>query len=113
MNAHLFLDRRPEILDQMKTVSHLAGPAVRPAGLPAIRQQAIHTAPLREAVPIRDPDTGHVISPVVAAAPCLKPRSMLTISQARSVDALKQDSPEFASMRSLALRFVSAIFPAH
>jgi hypothetical protein len=25
INAHLFLDRRPEILDQMKTVSHLAG----------------------------------------------------------------------------------------
>jgi hypothetical protein len=25
INAHLFLDLRPEILDQMKTVSHLAG----------------------------------------------------------------------------------------
>ena len=30
---------------------------------------------------------------------------MLTISQARRVDALKQSSPEFASMRSLAMRF--------
>ncbi len=46
-----------------------------------------------------------MISPVVAAALCLKPRSMLTISQARRVDALKQSSPEFVSMRSLAMRF--------
>ncbi|MQW15686.1 ISL3 family transposase [Sinorhizobium meliloti] len=61
--------------------------------------------PGRNAVPIRDPETGHVISPVVAAALCLKPRSMLTISQARRVDALKQSSPEFVSMRSLAMRF--------
>ncbi|MDK1494716.1 hypothetical protein QN219_32925 [Sinorhizobium sp. 7-81] len=30
---------------------------------------------------------------------------MLTISQARRVDALKQGSPEFNSMRSLAMRF--------
>ncbi|AFL50527.1 hypothetical protein ABIE78_003681 [Sinorhizobium fredii] len=61
--------------------------------------------PGRDAVPIRDPETGHVISPVVAAALCIKPRSMLTISQARKVDALKQGSPEFALMRSLGMRF--------
>ncbi|WP_419248120.1 ISL3 family transposase [Sinorhizobium meliloti] len=30
---------------------------------------------------------------------------MLTISQARRVDALKQSPPEFVSMRSLAMRF--------
>lgn len=30
---------------------------------------------------------------------------MLTISQARKVDALKQGSPEFALMRSLGMRF--------
>jgi transposase len=46
-----------------------------------------------------------VISPVVAAALCLKPRSILTISQARKVDALKQGSPEFALMRGLGMRF--------
>lgn len=58
--------------------------------------------PPRDAViPIRDPETGHVISPVVAAALCMKPRSTLTITQARKVDALKQGSPEFALMRSL------------
>ncbi|NRQ19007.1 hypothetical protein BHMPCIPO_06274 [Ensifer sesbaniae] len=61
--------------------------------------------PGRDAVPIRDPETGAVISPIVAAALCMKPRSMLTISQARRVDALKQGSPEFTSMRSLAMRF--------
>ncbi|WP_457852904.1 ISL3 family transposase, partial [Sinorhizobium medicae] len=59
----------------------------------------------RGVVPIRDPETGHVISPVVAAALCIKPRSMLTITQARKVDALKQGAPEFALMRSLGMRF--------
>ncbi len=44
-------------------------------------------------------------TPVVAAALCLKPRSMLTITQARRVDALKQSSPEFILMRSLGMRF--------
>ncbi|WP_459178720.1 IS21 family transposase [Sinorhizobium meliloti] len=61
--------------------------------------------PGRDTVPIRDPETGHVISPVVAAALCIKPRSMLTVSQARKVDALKQGSPEFVLMRSLGMRF--------
>ncbi|WP_431076881.1 transposase [Sinorhizobium meliloti] len=44
--------------------------------------------------------------PVVAAALCMKPRSMLTVSQARKVDALKQGSPEFVLMRSLGMRFL-------
>jgi hypothetical protein len=59
------------------------------------------------ATPIRvlDPATGHVISPVVAAALCMKPRGMLTPDQARKVDALKQAAPAFAAMRSLAMRF--------
>jgi len=61
--------------------------------------------PARDAVPIRDPETGHVISPVVAAALCMKPRSMVTINQASKVDALKQGSHKFALMRSLAMRF--------
>jgi hypothetical protein len=41
---------------------------------------------------ILDPATGHVISPVVAAALCMKPRGMLTPDQARKVDVLKQPS---------------------
>lgn len=40
--------------------------------------------------PVRDPETGHAISPVVAAALCIKPRGLLTDRQARKVDALKQ-----------------------
>ena len=56
-------------------------------------------------VRVLDPATGHVISPIVAAALCIKPRGMLTPNQSRKVDALKQASPDFAAMRSLAMRF--------
>lgn len=55
--------------------------------------------------PVRDPDTGHAISPVVAAALCIKPRGRLSDQQARKVDALKRGSHPFATMRSLAMRF--------
>ncbi|BCH26838.1 hypothetical protein MesoLjLb_66230 [Mesorhizobium sp. L-8-3] len=51
--------------------------------------------------PVRDPDTGHAISPVVAAALYIKPRGLLTPRQARKVDALKQGSDAFAEMRRL------------
>jgi hypothetical protein len=40
----------------------------------------IRHPPARDAVLIRDPATGRVISPVVAAALCMKPRSTLTIN---------------------------------
>ncbi|WP_353654276.1 ISL3 family transposase [Agrobacterium sp. Ap1] len=55
--------------------------------------------------PVRDPDTGHMISSVVAAALCIKPRGLLTDLQARKVNALKQGSRAFAIMRGLAMRF--------
>ncbi|MBB3148533.1 transposase [Phyllobacterium trifolii] len=55
--------------------------------------------------PVRDPDTGHVISSVVAAALCIKPRGLLTDLQTRKVNALKQGSTAFAIMRDLAMRF--------
>lgn len=55
--------------------------------------------------PVRNPETGHAISPVIAAALCIKPRGKLTSDQARKVDALKAGSPAFATMRSLAMRF--------
>ncbi len=55
--------------------------------------------------PVRDLDTGHAISPVVAAALCMKPRGQLTPRQAKKVDALKQGSDAFAERRSLAMRF--------
>ena len=55
--------------------------------------------------PVRDPETGHAISPVIAAALCIKPRGKLTPDQARKVDALKAGSPAFATMRCLVMRF--------
>ncbi len=55
--------------------------------------------------PVRDPQTGHLISPVVAAALCIKPRGALTRNQARKVDALKQGSHTFAVLRSFSMRF--------
>ena len=52
-----------------------------------------------------DPSTGWQIPPTAAASLCLKPRGQLTPSQARKVDALKQASQSFATMRRLAMRF--------
>ena len=52
-----------------------------------------------------DPATGRSISPIVAAALCIKPRGLLTANQAAKVDAMKKDWPEFAAMRRLAMRF--------
>src|SRR5574337_1105023 len=60
-------------------------------------------------VPVRvrtlDPMTGRVISPLTAAALCVKPRGQMTPRQAASVDALKTASAEFTAMRRLAMRF--------
>ena len=51
-----------------------------------------------------DPATGWQISPVVAAALCMKPTPMLTHSQAVMVAVLKEASPSFVVMRRLAMR---------
>jgi hypothetical protein len=53
----------------------------------------------------RDPTTGRPLSPLTAAALCIKPRPQLTARQAAIVDTLKTSSSEFASMRQLAMRF--------
>nr|WP_281249181.1 ISL3 family transposase [Paracoccus homiensis] len=55
--------------------------------------------------PVRDPETGHAISPVIAAALCIKPRGKLTLEQVRKVEALKAGSKAFTTMRHLAMRF--------
>ena len=52
-----------------------------------------------------DPATGWLISPIVAASLCIKPRGLLTPDQAAKVDALKSASPDFTAMRRLAMRF--------
>jgi transposase len=52
-----------------------------------------------------DPMTGRVISPLTAAALCVKPRGQMTARQIANVDALKAASAEFTAMRRLAMRF--------
>jgi transposase len=52
-----------------------------------------------------DPMTGWMISPIVAASLCIKPRGLFTPRQAAKVDALKSASPDFTTMRRLAMRF--------
>ena len=46
-----------------------------------------------------DPATGRLISPIVAAALCVKPRGLLTSAQAAKVDVMKSEWPDFAAMR--------------
>jgi hypothetical protein len=52
-----------------------------------------------------DSMTGRVISPLTAAALCVKPRGQMTARQAANVDALKAASAEFTTMRRLAMQF--------
>ena len=52
-----------------------------------------------------DPMTGRVISPLTAAALCVRPRGQMTARQVANVDALKAASAEFTAMRRLAMRF--------
>ena len=49
--------------------------------------------------PSVDPATGRSISPIVAAALCIKPRGTLTSAQAVNVDVLKSELPDFTVMR--------------
>ena len=56
-------------------------------------------------LPLVDPLTGYLVSPIVSAALCVKPRGLLTPFQAMNVDAFKASSPDFAGMRALAMRF--------
>ena len=51
-----------------------------------------------------DPTTGWLISPIVAAALCIKPRASLNPEQAAKIEALKGASADFVVMRQLAMR---------
>jgi len=62
-------------------------------------------APAALPVRVMDPTTGRPISPLVAAALCVKPRRQMTARQIVNVDALKVASAEFTAMRRLAMRF--------
>jgi Transposase len=61
--------------------------------------------PASASTPTLDPTTGRKISPLMAAALCVKPRGQMTPQQIASVDALKIASAEFTIMRQLAMRF--------
>jgi hypothetical protein len=65
----------------------------------------ITLAALAEVPEVAVATTGYLASPIVAAALCVKPRGLLTSSQAAKVDALKAASSDFAAMRALAMRF--------
>jgi hypothetical protein len=62
-------------------------------------------APAAPRVRTLDPMTGRQISPLTAAALCVKPRGQMTARQIVNVDVLKAASPEFTMMRQLAMRF--------
>ena len=51
---------------------------------------------------VLDPTTGRRISPVVAAALCIKPRRQMTERQIVNVDTLKAAWAEFTTMRHFA-----------
>jgi hypothetical protein len=72
----------------------------RRAGRPVTVDAATAPTPI-----LVDPLTGHLVSPIVAAALCVKPRGLLTQAQAAKVEAFKAISPAFATMRALAMRF--------
>ena len=52
-----------------------------------------------------DPSSGRTISPIVAAALCIRPAPLLSARQRATVEVLKAALPEFARMRNLAMRF--------
>ena len=68
-----------------------------------VRAEQEEPAPVR--VRTLDPMTGRAISPLTAAALCVKPRGQMTARQVANVDALKAASAEFTAMRHLAIRF--------
>jgi len=66
-------------------------------------EPSLQDAEQEEPAPVRvrmlDPMTGRVISPLTAAALCVKPRGQMTARQVANVDALKAASAELTAMR--------------
>ena len=86
-------------------------PTLRKAGPPSCLHAAKIPVPVSGPPPASapsptlDPTTSRKISPLTAAALCVKPRGQMTPQQIASVDALKIESAEFTIMRQLAMRF--------
>ncbi|GLI96068.1 transposase [Methylocystis echinoides] len=72
---------------------------------PASSSSSACGLPAATPAPRIDPTTGRHISPLTAAALCVKPRGQMTSRQLAVVDALKAGSEEFTTMRQLAMRF--------
>ena len=76
-----------------------------------IRENVLSSRPAIAATPAAaitrplDPATGHVITPIIAAALCIVARALLTAGQKAKIEALKSASPDFTAMRKLAMRF--------
>ena len=105
---HLFADIRHR--GYLGSYSHLArflapwrnnGPSQGGDDGSSTDQEAPAPLPLH----VMDPMTGRRISPLVAAALCIKPRRQMTTRQIVNVDALKAASADFTTMRCLAMRF--------
>jgi transposase len=66
----------------------------------------VSAAPAAEPLPAAtDPATGRLISPIIAAVLCMKPRPLLTPRQVAKVQALKDASPDFVALRRFVMRF--------
>jgi hypothetical protein len=76
-----------------------------PSGEAGERPSSDEEAPAPPRVRTLDPMTGRQISPLTAAALCVKPRGQMTDRQIVNVAALKAASEEFTTMRHLAMRF--------
>jgi transposase len=73
--------------------------------MPGEQSSLDEEAPAPPVMRTLDPMTGRQISPLTAAALCVKPRGQMTARQIANVDALKAASAEFTTMRALAMRF--------
>ena len=99
---HLFSDIRHR--GYTGSYSHLAG-FLAPWRKAAVKHGTPdYDVPAPPPVRAMDPMTGRHISSVTAAALCVKPRGQMTDRQLANIDVLKLASPDFCTMRQLAMR---------
>ena len=78
----------------------------RVAGSAGSYRPPVTAAPAADPRPAAtDPATGHLISPIIAAVLCMKPRPLLRPRQIVKLQALKDASPDFVAMRQFVMRF--------
>jgi hypothetical protein len=74
-----------------------------------VADRQVEASPTIALPPAIDPATGWSMTPIVAAALCIKPRGALSKNQAAKVDVLKSGWPDFTIMRQLAMGFRSLL----